>query len=202
MTMLRLPVSDLPIDLMLLGEVMRDAALAWPMTGAVGLTGATGNMALVASVNTPSSLMAGLSAFPPRASDVAMTFAGRAIHAEMMAARANGGMCNSDGMTLPFTRTNTDLMTCYTPQSTGLWVLAIQTQDSTGAPLGNCRVVVLDVGRIAVGAPTVIAEMVSDGSGNANVSVPQNTDYMVLAYLPGSPDRAGVSVQTLSPDPA
>lgn len=204
MTMILPLLSDPPIDLLLVGEGMRDAALSWPMTDAAGLTSGTAAMSLVASVsagvgNTPSiPVMGGLSAYAPRAADMATTFDGMNV-ALPTAARVNGSICTPDGVTMPFVVAD-NCMSCFTPQSTGRWVLAIQTQDVSGAAVGGCRVVVFDVGQLAVGLPAVAAESVSDGSGSASVPVPQNTGYMVLAYLPGSPDRAGVSVQTLSPD--
>lgn len=200
MTMILPLLSDLPIDMLVVGEIMRDAALSWPMTDAAGLAGENLEFPLSAAINAPSSVMAGLSAYPPMASNVATTFDGRPIATATMASRANGGICTPDGVTVPFTRTNSDLMTCYTPQSTQRWVLSIITQDAAGSPIGGCRVIALNVGQMAVGQAPIVDEEISDGSGNATMNVPLNTDYMVIAYLPGSPDRAGVSVQTLSPD--
>jgi hypothetical protein len=80
------------------------------------------------------------------------------------------------------------------------WVISGTTRDSFGAPLGNCRVIVLETGHLAVGqAQAVLAEGVSDGSGAFSIEVPQNTAYEVIAYLAGAPDRAGIGVNTLTP---
>ena len=88
-----------------------------------------------------------------------------------------------------------------TPTYSGRWVLSLQTNDGTGANLANVRCVAMDLGQVAVGRPAVVAEGVSNGSGALSLEVPTNTDYLVVAYLIGSPDLGGVSSQTLSPDP-
>jgi hypothetical protein len=79
------------------------------------------------------------------------------------------------------------------------WVLTGITKDSTGAALGNCRVVVLETGRLAVNAAPIVAETISDGSGNYSVDVPMNTMYEAIAYKPGSPDVAGITRNDLTP---
>lgn len=73
------------------------------------------------------------------------------------------------------------------------------TKDSTGVALGNCRVVVLETGRLLTDAIPVVAEGMSDGSGNYSIIVPMNTGYQVIAYKPGSPDVAGVTVNNAAP---
>lgn len=79
------------------------------------------------------------------------------------------------------------------------WVITGITRDSTGATLGNCRVVALEVGRIEVSNAPVVAETISDGSGNYSLTVPMNVAYWVVAYKPGSPDVGGVSLNTVVP---
>lgn len=76
------------------------------------------------------------------------------------------------------------------------WYLTGVTRDSGGTPLGDCRVIVFEVGRLAVTGAPVVAEAMSDGSGAYSIEVPQNTLYQVLAYKPGAPDLTGASVQT------
>lgn len=82
------------------------------------------------------------------------------------------------------------------------WLLTVQTQSSDASALANVRVVVLDIGQLAVTGMPVVAEALSDGSGNVVIGVPQNTAYLVVAYKSGTVDVAGTSAQTLSPDPA
>jgi hypothetical protein len=97
-----------------------------------------------------------------------------------------------------------------------------QTVTGAGAPLGGCRVVVYETGRISVtatpprqfysaGNPNeaewespspVVAETVSDGSGNFDITVPMNVAHQLTGYLVGSPDRAGITRDTVTPESA
>ena len=83
--------------------------------------------------------------------------------------------------------------------STSRWMLTGTTRDSAGAALGACRVIVLEVGRLAVDGAPVVAETVSDGAGSYSVAVPTNTAYQVLAYKPGAPDVTGATLNTVTP---
>jgi hypothetical protein len=84
-------------------------------------------------------------------------------------------------------------------QATNIWTMAGVTRNQSGDALGSCRVVVLETGQVAVGGAPVVGETTSDGSGNYSLVVPQNTAYQVLAYKPGSPDVAGVTIDTVTP---
>lgn len=84
-------------------------------------------------------------------------------------------------------------------QSDGRWQLVGVTRDDAGAALGDCRTIVMEVGRLAVASAPVAAEAVSDGSGNYAIEVALNVAYQVIAYKPGAPDVAGVSLNTLTP---
>jgi hypothetical protein len=78
--------------------------------------------------------------------------------------------------------------------ATPRWYVTGVTRDSTGAALGNCRVLVFDYGRFAVGAAqSLVGETISDGSGNYSVEVGEGGQFQVTAYLAGSPNRAGIS---------
>jgi hypothetical protein len=69
------------------------------------------------------------------------------------------------------------------------------TRDSAGAPLGGCAVHLFN------SADVEIAETVSDGGGAFSFLTDQNSGtYYLVAYLPGSPDRAGTSANTLTLD--
>jgi len=74
------------------------------------------------------------------------------------------------------------------------FILSGVTYDQLGTiPVAGCRVLILEAGALAQGTSTVVlAETVSDGSGNYSVQVPGRS-VQVHVYLPGSPDRAGVS---------
>lgn len=82
---------------------------------------------------------------------------------------------------------------------TGRWQLVGVTRDSAGAALGNCDVIVFEVGRLAVNGAPVVARTASDGSGNYTVEVPTNVAYQVMSYKAGAPDVAGVTLNTLTP---
>lgn len=77
------------------------------------------------------------------------------------------------------------------PQQPKLTIAGV-TLDNTGAALGN---VSLEVFR-ADG--TLVSRTTSDGSGNyVTDPVGLGTLYQIDAYLPGSPDRAGTTQNTL-----
>lgn len=96
-----------------------------------------------------------------------------------------------------------------TGQTTAQFYLTGVTRDSTGTPLGNCRVVVYESGRIYVGGnecrvgyatdSPIVGETISDGSGNYTLLVPLNTAYQAMGYLAGSPDVFGTTLNTLTP---
>jgi hypothetical protein len=79
------------------------------------------------------------------------------------------------------------------------WFLTGTTRNSAGVALGDCRVIVLEVGRIAVQGAPVVAETVSDGAGAYSVEVPLNTAYQVLAYKEGAPAVTGATLNTVTP---
>lgn len=85
--------------------------------------------------------------------------------------------------------------------STERWRIVGVTRNSADVPVGGCRVMIFDTGQMRVGSPGVlVAEGISDGSGNYALEVPQNTAYQATAYLPGGPDAAGITLNTLVPE--
>jgi hypothetical protein len=84
-------------------------------------------------------------------------------------------------------------------QSTIQWLISGVTRDGNGNALGNCVVTILETGRIATNSNPVITSVVSGGSGNYSVSVPMNTSYQIIAYLSDSPDKAGITINTITP---
>jgi hypothetical protein len=81
------------------------------------------------------------------------------------------------------------------PRGAGGWsrITGI-TKDSAGAVLGGCTV------RLFRTADDVeVDQAVSDaGDGTYSVGVPTDDTYYCVAYLPGSPDVAGTTVNTLT----
>jgi hypothetical protein len=67
------------------------------------------------------------------------------------------------------------------------------TKDSSGAALGGCTVKLFNRATDAKEQETV-----SDGSGNYSFIVSRTQTYYVVAYLPGSPDVAGTTLNTLA----
>jgi hypothetical protein len=76
------------------------------------------------------------------------------------------------------------------PQKT--LVVSGVTRDNTGAPLGGCTVKLYDTP-----TDTVLAQTVSDGSGNYAFNLSLYGPFYCVAYLPGSPDVAGTTIDTL-----
>jgi hypothetical protein len=81
------------------------------------------------------------------------------------------------------------------------------TKDSTGAALGNCRVVCEETGRQAVGAgggvvgpgSPIVGETISDGSGNYTIPVAMNIGHQLMAYKAGGTDVAGITRNDVTP---
>ena len=88
-------------------------------------------------------------------------------------------------------------------ETTRRWFLIGVTKDSTGAALGNCRVNVMQTDKIVMnpdilGNP-IIADVVSDGGGNYSVQTSNNRPFQIMDYKTGSPDVAGITVNTVIP---
>ena len=81
-----------------------------------------------------------------------------------------------------------------TPQR---YVVTGTTRDSTRAPLGNCNVELFETASNKLRAVTT-----SDANGLFTiVSTVAPLAFFLVAYLPGSPDVAGTSVNTLTTVP-
>lgn len=75
------------------------------------------------------------------------------------------------------------------------WLITGVTRDSAGVALGNCTVHLFNRN-----SDIEIAEMVSDASGNYSFTIDGNGQQRyAVAYLAGSPDVAGTTVNTLIP---
>lgn len=83
--------------------------------------------------------------------------------------------------------------------ATDRWLFSGTTRNSSLAALPGCRVIVFDPGQLAVGGNPVVGETISDGAGAYSIEVPGNRAYQATAYLVGSPDVAGITVNTATP---
>lgn len=112
--------------------------------------------------------------------------------------RGNACVCTPCGVVVPVLLGHQWLVNDI-GQSTVNFVLPGVTRDAAGAILGNCRVMVMDVGRQQIDGAPIVGETISDGSGNYSVPVPMNTAYQVLSYKPGVPDVFGTTLNTYTP---
>ena len=79
------------------------------------------------------------------------------------------------------------------PQFKGSFSISGITRDASGVALGECA-----VDLFLSAEDTLVAQTVSDGSGNYSFVVNGNSqNYYIRAYKVGSPDMAGTSVNTL-----
>lgn len=166
----------------------------------------------------PNVLLAGMQTYDPMtvlvptSSDVQLT----AFNGSLV--RNNACISTATGAIVPMETGRKCLWSNFV-QATNRFTLSGVSRDSTGAALGTCTVTVLETGRIAVDGLThgqmpsagnpveveadsespVVARQISDGSGNFSFSVPMNTAYQIMAYKAGSPDVAGITVNTLTP---
>ena len=88
------------------------------------------------------------------------------------------------------------------PASSVRWIVSGTTRDSTGAALAGCRVVLLDASRLTQDSTmSVVDTMISANvpTGGFTFEVPGGGDFWIIAYLPGSPDRAGATLHPITP---
>lgn len=84
-------------------------------------------------------------------------------------------------------------------ESSDVFQLNGVTVDGTGVAMGGCRVIAYQSGwRYVDLGQKIIAETVSDGSGNFSMLL-RNIDYQLTAYKEGSPDKAGITRQDVTP---
>lgn len=199
MTVIRYVPPD-PTDLVMQGEQLRLTAIAGGVHAAPAPIAMMPMLSGVADacVACAPKLVAGEQSYAPMAGaypsptrDVLPDpFAGTLI-------RANAVICGRNGEIIPIPL-GQRLMDSFV-ESTQRWVIAGVTRDSAGAALGNCAVIAFETGRLTKDGTPVVAQTISDGSGNYSVDVPMNTLYELTAYLVGSPDRAGVTINTVTP---
>lgn len=88
-------------------------------------------------------------------------------------------------------------------ESSSRFVVSGRTLDKDGLTLGACSVVAMETGKVLPStnpnANPVVATTTSDSSGNYVVQVQKNVPHWLLAYKDGSPDVAGLTVDTVVP---
>lgn len=110
---------------------------------------------------------------------------------------ANAGIVTPCGAWVP---TRCASLVLFDRYSTTRWTISGTTRDSTGTALGNCRVVALETGRVAVGESPVVGQTESDAGGVYSMTVPMNTAYWLLGYKIGSPDVGGTTIVNVVPE--
>lgn len=112
---------------------------------------------------------------------------------------ANAVLCTPCGAIVPINKGVSGRLINNFVQSTSRWLIIGVTRDGVGAALGNCAVTMMETGRVYVDGAPVVAQTISDVSGNYSVEVPLNTAYWGLAYKDDTTDGSGASINTLTP---
>lgn len=89
---------------------------------------------------------------------------------------------------MPIVRTRADLVPYEYP-----YAISGTTKDSTGAPLPSCCVTLY-----RTADNSVAGRVTSDANGDYLINASPALTHYVVAYLPGSPDVAGTTVNTLT----
>jgi hypothetical protein len=209
-----------PFDVVLQGEQFRAAAL-----GATVMSSPVGSNPVIAGgqriPGSPSSLLAGMQDFTMMPSGIMPHARLRSQENSGMVAANNALIATPCGALVQITL-GRHLFLKEFVQATDTFTITGQTLTGAGAALAGCRVVVYETGRIAVAGhynpqaqagvsvgnvqevqwdseSPVVAEAISDGSGNFSIVVPMNLCYQLTGYLVGSPDRAGITKDTVVP---
>lgn len=188
------PLSE-PTDLVLQGEQFRSQALSAPVCSTCPLIDDPPDDLPL----SPVVLVAGEQQFGMMPSGI-MPLARLQSQDNGAQVRSNAFISTPCGTLVPITL-GRHLMSDFVA-GTNRWVITGVTRDSSGSALGSCRVVALEIGRVQMDGAPIVAETVSDGSGNYTLAVPLNTAYWLIAYKPGSPNVGGVSLNTIVPSAA
>lgn len=88
---------------------------------------------------------------------------------------------------------------CYSPLPVPVYNITGVSRDGAGAPLGGmrCTLFRVDTDNDGVKTYTQIMWVISDGSGNYSFPVGFAENYRVTTDLTGSPNKAGISLDTL-----
>lgn len=186
-----LSVPQDPTDLVMAGEQMRMSAMDDPVAFGIPLAGAPIEAGF-------SSLVPDEDRYPPMNSMIeANRLSMRRLKSGRLQMRVNAGIATPMGAWI---------WNDYPPlilrfdQASVLFAISGVTKDSAGSPLGGCRVIAFETGRMEVGeGESMAGETISDGSGNYSIPVALNTHHQLTAYLPGSPDVAGITRNDVTP---
>lgn len=192
------PIAD-PTDRIVPGEQLRQSVFDAPdPEQAVSMMGAYFQTALMR-------LVADEDGFAPMNSFICTTRVGvrRAKNGDLQI-RVNGGIATPCGTWLSL---DWSPLLLRFEQASVLWAISGVTKDSTGAPLGSCRVVAHETGRLAMDSGfgavgpegSVVGETISDGSGNYSIPAALNTAHQLTAYKAGAPDVAGITRNDVVP---
>lgn len=96
----------------------------------------------------------------------------------------------------PIVQPLTDARLYLLEEGTLNMVLSGVTRDSTGAALGNCRVMIF-----RTEDNSFVTETTSNASGVWSVSLMKGGPFFEVCYKAGSPDLSGTSLNTLAPVP-
>jgi hypothetical protein len=95
------------------------------------------------------------------------------------------------------------LRTVLLEGDTRRWFVSGVTRDGSGNPLGSCDVVLMQSDKIMLNpdimANPIVAQTVSDGSGNYSIQVRAKIPHQAIAYKVGGPDVAGITTETVIP---
>jgi hypothetical protein len=189
-------ILDVPVDVtdwLIAGEQMRTAAILSAVGNPLMLQGSSDRQKEAPNVITANNGVQ-LTGMHPNGD---MDFPRLNPWGEGKQIRANACICSPMGATIP---TNTTSLINPLVQSSVLWVLSGVTKDSAGSPLGACRVIAFETGRMGVdGVEATVGETISDGSGNYSIPAGLNTHHQLTAYKPGSPDVAGITRNDVLP---
>jgi len=195
-----LAVFSDPTEYVLQSEEMRDGALQQPVSIAAGLVQTLPVVvsdSLYTGASTP--LVANEQLYTPMASDMQKTISDQQ---GLSFGFGLAAMCSPCGLTVPFDMNPHRCMMEDFGQGTEQWLITVQAQDTTGAIIVGARVVAFETGRIAKDGAPLVAEGITDGSGNVTLTVSANVAHLVVGYVSGSPDKGGTTSQILSPTQA
>jgi len=91
-----------------------------------------------------------------------------------------------------------NLMETFT-ESTQRWKITGITKDSAGNFIAGCRVIAMKSDRMTTVGVPIEADVISDVDGSFSIEVGNNNSFQLIGYLPGSPDVAGITVNTVVP---
>lgn len=191
-----LPSLPDPFDLVIQGEQMRAWAMALPPSGVLALfdldseSGATepATTKVVAGEHNLSSMVG---SYPvPNIEVLRSPFSGNMAAANAGIATPCGALIATFGQ---------GLRPAQFVQSAQQWIISGRTLDSGGTPIPTCLVWVFEQGQMFVGGQAMVAQTISDGSGNYSVAVGRNTNYQAIGYKRGTPDLVGVTIDEVTP---